>query len=193
MLNPLQTNLLRQFQKGFCLLLPKLKEKLQVFVKRLEKSYEMMLDDKIEAEDYMEGKKRFSIQKGEIEKKMNGLQTSVKEIVNLAKSGLNFLSDIKETYNTATIQLKHKLVSSIFPKNFYFDGKKCRTPKRNLIFELIACIDEGLQGNEKGITDLKNLLSPTADSERFELSVPCGTLVFKTSAFDHSANYPRQR
>jgi site-specific DNA recombinase len=173
--------------------LKNLKEKLQVFVKRLEKSYEMMLDDKIEAEDYMEGKKRFSIQKGEIEKKMNGLQTSVKEIVNLAKSGLNFLSDVKETYNTATIQLKHKLVSSIFSKNFYFDGKKCRTPKRNLIFEMIACIDEGLQGNEKGITDLKNLLSPAADSERFELSVPCGTLVFKTSAFDHSANYPRQR
>ena len=29
-----------------------------------------------------------------------------------------------------------------------------------------------------------------AESERFELSVPCGTLVFKTSAFDHSANSP---
>ena len=32
-----------------------------------------------------------------------------------------------------------------------------------------------------------------AENERFELLVPCGTLVFKTSAFDHSANSPRQR
>jgi hypothetical protein len=44
--------------------LKKLKEKLEVFVKRLEKPYEMMLGYKIEAEDYMEGKKRLSIQKG---------------------------------------------------------------------------------------------------------------------------------
>jgi hypothetical protein len=32
----------------------------------------------------------------------------------------------------------------------------------------------------------------SAESERFELSVPCGTLVFKTSAIDHSANSPLQ-
>lgn len=31
-----------------------------------------------------------------------------------------------------------------------------------------------------------------AESERFELSVPFGTLVFKTSAIDHSANSPLQ-
>lgn len=43
---------------------------------------------------------------------------------------------------------------------------------------------------KKGITEQKNQLSPTADSEGFEPPVPCGTLVFKTSAFDHSANYP---
>jgi hypothetical protein len=49
---------------------------------------------------------------------MNALQTSVKEIADLAKSGLNFLSDIKETYNTAAIKGKHKLVGSIFSKNF---------------------------------------------------------------------------
>ena len=29
-----------------------------------------------------------------------------------------------------------------------------------------------------------------AENEGFEPPVPCGTLVFKTSAFDHSANSP---
>ena len=32
-----------------------------------------------------------------------------------------------------------------------------------------------------------------AENEGFEPPVPCGTLVFKTSAFDHSANSPRQK
>ena len=36
-------------------------------------------------------------------------------------------------------------------------------------------------------------LCSLAENERFELSVPCGTLVFKTSAFDHSANSPLQK
>ena len=31
---------------------------------------------------------------------------------------------------------------------------------------------------------------PIAEDVGFEPTVPCGTLVFKTSAFDHSANLP---
>ena len=40
---------------------------------------------------------------------------------------------------------------------------------------------------------IKTFLLSSAENERFELSVPCGTLVFKTSAFDHSANSPLQK
>ncbi len=32
-----------------------------------------------------------------------------------------------------------------------------------------------------------------AENEGFEPPVPCGTIVFKTTAFDHSANSPRQK
>ena len=32
-----------------------------------------------------------------------------------------------------------------------------------------------------------------AENEGFEPPVPCGTIVFKTTAFDHSANSPGQR
>ena len=35
--------------------------------------------------------------------------------------------------------------------------------------------------------------SVDAENEGFEPPVPCGTLVFKTSAIDHSANSPRQK
>ena len=43
---------------------------------------------------------------------------------------------------------------------------------------------------KKGTTELNFQLSLAADSEGFEPPVPCGTVVFKTTAFDHSANYP---
>ena len=72
-----------------------------------------------------------------------------------------------------------------------FFRKKWRTLQRKKIFDLITSIDGVFEGNKKGITDLKNLLSLSADSEGFEPPVPRGTIVFKTTAFDHSANYPR--
>ena len=150
--------------------LKRLKDKLELLTQRLEKSYEMMLDDKIDAEDYNAGKKRFSIQKVEIEKSMKNIQTSSKEIVSLAKSGLNLLSNTRNTYGNATVQLKQKFVSSTFSKNFFFDGKKCRTPELNKIFALITCLDGVLQGDKKEVTDLKNLLSPVVRRERLELS-----------------------
>jgi hypothetical protein len=40
---------------------------------------------------------------------------------------------------------------------------------------------------------LGRVLVSIAENEGFEPPVPCGTLVFKTSAIDHSANSPSQK
>lgn len=152
--------------------LNRLKEQLGLLKKRLQKSYDMMLDEKIQAEDYMEGKKRFIVQKEEIEKKMSGMQTSVKDVVNLAHSGLNLLSDLVETYKRATVHIKQKLVSSIFTKNIFFDGKKCRTPKLNLIFDLIARIDMVLDEKETGQAKSIFSLSRSVPRAGFEPARP---------------------
>ena len=44
--------------------------------------------------------------------------------------------------------------------------------------------------NKKKLNLSIKLFILVAESEGFEPPVPCGTMVFKTTAFDHSANSP---
>ena len=171
----------------------KLKIQIQQIDNRLIKSQDLMLDGKIDPDEYVNIKTRYSNQKDEIQTKINGMNSSEKEISSLLISGLNLIKDIRETYHSGPIHLKHKIVSSIFSNSLYFDGKKCRTLKMNMIFDLLPNKDATLGKVKRGqAKDFFNL-SPSAEKEGFEPPVPRGTPVFKTGAFDHSAISPRQK
>ncbi len=45
---------------------------------------------------------------------------------------------------------KQRLISSIFPENIEFDGKKCRTTRINDVLRYILQIDKELGENKKG-------------------------------------------
>ena len=171
----------------------KIKKQLELINTRLQKSQDLMLDGKLEPEEYISIKSRYSIQQNELKQQIDGLNATSKELLELTKTGLNLLVDLSKTYYNASVQLKQKIVSSIFSGELYYDGKKCRTPKLNKFIDWFPRVSNGFEEIKKGITELNYQLSPTADSEGFEPPVPCGTIVFKTTAFDHSANYPRQK
>ena len=168
----------------------KLNQKLKDIDKRLIKSQDLMLDGKLDPDEYVSIKARYMVEQNAIKDQISSLRASMDDFLNMTKAGINLLSNIVETYRKRSIRMKHKIVGSIFLENLVFDGNKFRTPKLNKIFDLFASIERGLQGNEKGITELNFQLSPTAENEGFEPPVPYGTIVFKTTAFDHSANSP---
>ncbi len=96
-----------------------------------------MLDGKLDADEYVGIKTRLTTQILEIKNKIDQFKSTNQEVKSFAKAGLNILTNITETYAKSTIQLKHKIVGSIFPEFLSFDGKKCRTPKLNSIFALV--------------------------------------------------------
>ena len=81
-------------------------------------------------------------------------------------------------------------MGSIFPNLISFDGTNCRTPELNPILTLFTSIGAEFRVLKKGTLTSKSKLSPNAENVGFEPTVPCGTLVFKTSPFDHSGNSP---
>ena len=52
--------------------------------------------------------------------------------------GLHLLTHIKYYFEIAPINLKHKIIGSIFPEKLIFDGKKYRTTKENLFLSLLS-------------------------------------------------------
>ena len=87
-------------------------------------------------------------------------------------SGMNLLSNLPKTYDSAPVNLKQTIVGSIFPELISFDGKKCRTPKLNPVLSLFASIDKGLQKNKMGQPNLNFRLSPSAERGGFEPPIP---------------------
>lgn len=52
--------------------------------------------------------------------------------------GLSLLGNLEGYYNQAAIEIKSKIVSSIFPENLIFEEKKYRTPQVNKVLSLIT-------------------------------------------------------
>ena len=52
--------------------------------------------------------------------------------------------------NKADLTDKKQILSSIFPEDLIFDGKKCRTPRINEVLRLILLIDSNKQKTDSG-------------------------------------------
>ncbi|MCR9170852.1 MAG: recombinase family protein [bacterium] len=149
-----------------------LNKQLDAINERLERSQDLMLDGKLDPDEYVSIKTRYKTQEDELKSQLRALTTNSKQIAVYLQSGLNLLSNIAETYENAAIQIKHKIVGSIFPEKFYFDGNKCRTPKLNSIVGLLISDSGDFADIKKGLSSLFTTQSPSAEREGFEPSVP---------------------
>ena len=167
-----------------------LRKKLAQVEERLVLSQDLMLDGKIDSEDYIQIKARCTGQKDEIKAKIRDFNLTKRDFSNYAKSGLNLLSNLPNTYDRATVRLKQIIVGSIFPELISFDGKKCRTQKLNPVLSLFASIDKGLRENKKGQPKANFQLSPSAERGGFEPPLRYRKHAFQACAFSHSATSP---
>lgn len=168
----------------------KLKVQLDQIEERVERSQDLMLDGKLDPDEYVNIKTRLSVQTVELNNKISQLKTSNNEIMTYARSGMNLLANITETYSRSSIQMKHKIVGSIFPNLLSFDGKNCRTPKLNSIFALFASVDQGFDKMKKGQLTRFCQLSPSAERGGFEPPLRFRKHAFQACAFSHSATSP---
>ena len=67
---------------------------------------------------------------------------------NLEKS-ISKVSNLSNIYENSDLTAKTKLLGSIFPEKFSFDGNKCRTPRINELLRQTLSIDKGSKGAKK--------------------------------------------
>ena len=83
---------------------------------------------------------------------------------------LKFLPNILEMYTSASIQVKKKILGSIFPEKIIFDGKKCRATLLNPVIALILSYSNKFKENKKGPTPYFTSLSLLVEPEGIEPS-----------------------
>ncbi len=183
-------NLMGESQEKGKLEAKNLKVQLEKITQRIENMQDLMLDGKLDSDEYVSIKTRYSGQIIDLKEKIKTLSMDNTEVKRLTTSSLNFFTNLTAAYENATIHLKHKIVGSIFPELIKFDGEKCRTPKINSVLELFSSFNGGLGENEKGQLTQFCQLSPSVERGGFEPPLRFRKHAFQACAFNHSATSP---
>lgn len=144
----------------------KLQTSLEDVLGRIEKLQDLLVDGKIEQEQYSETMSRYNNQKRTLNDDLNNIKLLNSEYLGWLKNGVDLMSNLKLHYVKSGIREKQQLISSIFPEKFVFDGKKCRTTRINDVLRFILQIDKGLDKNKSGQLSKKIELSTLVESPR---------------------------
>jgi DNA invertase Pin-like site-specific DNA recombinase len=112
-----------------------LKIQLDQLNERTVRMQDMMMDGKLDADEYIAIKTRYSKQIEEIKKKIQAFGMKNGEIKKFTESSLNFFGNLPKAFVSADVRLKQKIIGSIFPNLIRFDGINCRTQNLNPILD----------------------------------------------------------
>ena len=132
-------------------------KKIQNLEKEIEKQnhrikilQDLYVDGNLSVEDYNSMRSRYSSDKASTEIKLDEIKTIKSGLNKSLEKGIGILSNLGKMFEKADLTDKKRILSSIFPENLVFDGKKCRTPRINEILRLILLTDNNKQNTKNG-------------------------------------------
>ena len=150
---------------------------------RIEKLQDLLVDNKIDHQQYSDTMARYSNQKLNLMDELQNIKQVNSEYLSWLKNGINALDNLKEHYTNSSIRDKQQLISSIFPEKFEFDGNKCRTNRINDVLRYILQIDKGLEKEKSGQLSKKIELSTLVESPGIEPGSKQATKELSTGLF----------
>ena len=146
----------------------------------------MLIDGKIDKDDFHRMKSRIQTAINDIQAKIDVLQSNKKSIAPQLNYSLSLLNNLDRVLLEAPVETKIKMLGSMFPEKIEFDGKNYRTASYNKVLDLIY-------QNTNTLREHKN--EKSEPSEEDSDSVPrtgvepvrIASLVFETSASTYSA------
>lgn len=104
-------------------------------------------------------------QKNELQSRHDLLSKSASEYAKYIQYSTALLADIVGYYKRVSLATKRKVVGSIFPENFEFDGQKYRTHRTNEVFALICSLDKSFKKQQPDIPVRLSTSAPPAGLE----------------------------
>ena len=124
------------------------------------------VEEKIDYESYQSVKKNLDEKLRVLQQKMTSLQSMDTEFKRFISKGFLLVDNLKDFYKKASVDVKQKIIGSIFSQNLVFDGDKYRTSDLNEAFRLITHTFNSLQGYKSQ--------NATVSGGIFELALPPG-------------------
>ncbi len=129
---------------------------------------DLLSSKQIEPEDFREMKSDYSGKVEKLQAKLDGLSHNDINLKALLDKGIGNLLKLDHIYETADVDKKREVISSIFPEKLHFENSSLRTGRVNEAVKYIYMIDSDLDQNKKGQTRNKSGLSCEVGMTGFE-------------------------
>jgi site-specific DNA recombinase len=117
---------------------------------RIQKLQDMLVDNKIDPEDYSKMKSRFEGVKEQLLLRLRQIKSVHSNFEKYLQSGINLLGNLEKYYHASDIEVKQQLIGSIFPEKLVFVDGKVRTARINEVLRLILLNDKDSRNMIKG-------------------------------------------
>jgi site-specific DNA recombinase len=161
-----------------------LQEEMGKIVKRIESSQDMMADKQISIEDYKKSKERYDEQMSILQNDLSQIKIMDDNFIKYMRFTLLLIEKIDLFYDIAPLEIKRKLLVSVFPEKLTFDTREYRTTKTN---EVISAITN--KANILGVDEKKRAdISVGSSKEGWPMGLEPTTLG-TTNRYSNQLNY----
>jgi len=140
-----------------------IKQQLQAVTDRQKKALNLLMADKMEADDYKAIKREAEQATFRLEEEISSLATG-QNIEPLIDTALAVLENIDKSYTTGNTMAKRNIIGSMFPDKLQFNGEHYRTTRVNEAVRIIFNIGEAFSkikmGQVRSLSDLSHEVNP---------------------------------
>ena len=137
-----------------------LKKQLNEYHAKITKARDLLLTGDLDGADYKIIKNDCERQVSIIEGKMVGLSTKNEGMGAILTKALKNVASLPTLYQSADIEGKRKIISSMYPENLTFDGELHRTTRINEAIRVFNSVEAVFETKKKG-KSTKNVNLPT--------------------------------
>jgi site-specific DNA recombinase len=128
--------------------LKNIKSELLEYAQRVSSLNEKFVADQIDVDTYSTMKKKFDDEVISLKARETIILNQESDFQIYMKKGITLVDNLKRFYQEATLEIKQKIVSSIFPEKLVFDENSYRTSRVNEAFLLLTKTINELQGQK---------------------------------------------
>jgi site-specific DNA recombinase len=150
-----------------------IKKQVGVLQTRLENLQDKFADNQISFEEYQNLKSRYDEQLLKLNAQLSDNKHRDKVFSNDVLKSISKIPNLHQIYIQADLEGKNRLLCSIFPKKFEFDGEKCRTQYLNSIILRMLLLDKGSRKIKTGQLFQNLVLSGLVENTGVEPVTSC--------------------
>ncbi len=143
-------------------------EQIGVYEKKLAVARNLLVTEKIDADDYHLMKTEYNAEISRLENEIGNVDEDRANIESLMNTGLQNLIKLGEAFGDGSLVDSREIIGLIFPENFTFQNNKIQTGRVNEMFKCIYLVNNRLRAKKNGTKDDIFLLSRVVTSTGFK-------------------------